>query len=327
MAEKRIDISVIVVFHNAASTISRTLESLAVQTPTCVEYIFVDDGSDDGSAEIVRQFFIAHPEFGTKSRLIINPECSGSANATAKGFSSACGEYVMRCDADDYLMADALQLMLDATDNGRCDVVIAPYIEVSPESERVVQYVTKPASLNDMYMDTLNFALWNKLLRRSLLVDNGIEPYEGLNCWEDLGVVSRVMALHPNVGFVGRPIYNYVRDPQRKTLTRSNRKRILHDHLAVCQRVEEWLKDRGQAEEFDEFLTHLKFCAKVKMLRGRGKDVARWKSTYPEVNNRIMRLRHVAIYWRLMFAAVAILPTKISQLLADSLDVFYISDN
>lgn len=327
MDSRRIDISVIVVFHNAAKTIERTLESLAVQTLKSVEYIFVDDGSTDDSVAIVREFMLQHPEIGSRCKLKCNSECRGCANAAAVGLSVAAGEYVTRCDADDYLECDALQTMLDGTDGGRYDFVVAPYYEVYPEYRRLVQFVKKPKTLNDMPIDTPHFSLCNKLLRRQLLVENGIAQFDGLDCWEDLGVVSRVMALHPQVNFVDVPTYNYVRNPKGKTLSRSNKYRLLGEHLAVCQLVEKWLIDRGQEREFEEFLNHLKFCAKVKLLRGRGKDVARWKATYSEVNNRVMSLRHIAFHLRLMFAVVSVLPTVISQAVANCCDVFYVVED
>lgn len=327
MEQAKIDISLIVVFHNEALTIGRALESFVVQTPKSVEYIFVDDGSTDGSMDVVRNFMMEHPELGKRFKLITNPECCGCANSAAKGLLEAQGEYVIRCDADDYLEPNALQLLLDATEGGIYDVVIAPYYAVYPEYRKLVKFKTKPQTLNDMYMDALNFSVWNKLLRRRLLVDNAITQFEGLDCWEDLGVVSRVLSLRPRLKCIDTPVYNYVRNPKRKTLTRSSRNRLLEDHLAVCRLVEDWLKERGLEHEFEEFLLHLKFCAKVKMLRGRRKNVARWKRTYSEVNSKVMSLRHIALHWRLMFAMVALLPTIVSQSIANCLDVFYILED
>ena len=327
MNSRGIDISLIVVFHNEASSIGRALESIAIQNVPTAEFIFVDDGSDDNSMDIVREFMLSHPDFGSRFKLMSNPECCGCANSAAKGLAVASGEYVMRCDGDDYMEPGALQSMLDATCGGAYDVVMAPYYEVFPDYRRKMEFRARSTSLNDMYMSTLNFALWNKLIRRKLLVENGITQFEGLDCWEDLGVTSRVFALHPKVNFVDTPVYNYVRNPERKTLTRSSRKRILKDHLGVCKLVEEWMVERGQDKEFEEFLNHLKFCAKVKYLRGKGKDIAGWKSTYPEVNKKVMSLRHINLSWRVVFAAVALLPSGLSQWIADCFDLFYISEN
>lgn len=174
-----------------------------------------------------------------------------------------------------------------------------------------------------MPVDTLNFSLCNKLLRRKMLDDNGIAPYDGLDCWEDLGVVSRVMSLKPSVGFTDIPVYHYVKNPASASLSRSSRGRLLEDHLAIALLVEQWMVEHDMQEEYDAFLNNLKFCAKVKMLRGRDKDVRRWLKTFPEVNSHIMELHNISLHWRLLFTAVAKLPAGFTQWVADLFDIFY----
>lgn len=324
MRDKKPDISLIVVFHNAESTLERTLRSLAAQTLPSVEYIFVDDGSTDHSVEVIQDFVALNPDFSGRHRLVRSATRRGSAHATVLGFAHAAGEYVMRCDADDYLENDALERMLASTDNGRHDIVMAPYFAERNGKKSTVGFIREPSSLNDMSIDTLHFSLCNKLLRRKVIDDHNIVPYDGIDCWEDLGVVARFMAMKPSVGFVDDPVYHYVAGSM--SLSRSSRGRLLEDHLVTALLVEQWMIRQGLDQQFEEFLNHLKFCAKVKMLRGRDKDVARWKKTFPEVNGRILGLRHIALHWRLVFAAVAVLPTSFTQWIADRCDMFYRSD-
>lgn len=323
---ERPDISLIIVFHNAESTIERTLRSLAAQSLSTVEYIFVDDGSTDRTVEIIRSFVALNSDFDGRHRLVQVATRRGSAHATTLGYAHATGEYVMRCDADDYLESDALEIMLEGSDGKRHDVVISPFIIDNGQSKSRVGFRRRPKSLNEMKIDTLNFSLCNKLMRRKMLDEHGITPYDGIDCWEDLGVVARVMALKPTVGFADKAVYNYVVDPNRQTLSRSGRGRILEDHLVTALLVEQWMNRKGLQDENKEFLNHLKFCAKVKMLRGRDKDVARWKNTFPEVNSRIMGLRHIALHWRLIFALVAAMPASLTQWIADRCDIFYRSE-
>lgn len=320
------DISLIVVFHNAETTIERTLRSLSRQSLTSVEYIFVNDGSTDRTVEVIQDFVALNPEFAGRHRLVSSAVRRGSAHATVLGFAHATGEYVMRCDADDYLDRDALKIMLKASDSRRHDVVIAPYYAEEGKKTRIIDFDHRPGSLNDMRVDTLGFSLCNKLLRRKLLDDNNIVPYDGLDCWEDLGVVSRVMSLKPSVGFTDTPVYHYVTDAASASLSRSPRGRLLEDHLAIALLVEQWMVEHNMQKEYEPFLDHLKFCAKVKMLRGRDKNVRRWLKTFPEVNRRIMRLRHIGLHWRLLFTAVATLPAGLTQWLADFCTLFYRRD-
>lgn len=316
-------ISVITIFHNAESTIERTLQSLAAQTLDNVEYLFIDDGSNDRSVKILRDFVALYPEFEGKHRLISSPMRRGSAHATALGYANAGGEYLIRCDADDTLEPDALETMYKATGGSRFDAVFAPYFMDCGKRSSIVAFAKEPSGLNDMAIDTLHFSLCNKLLRRSIIYDNELMPFDGIDCWEDLGVTARFMALKPQIAFVGKPLYHYIVNPTAQSLSRSNPDRLLHDHLLTALLLEQWFFDQSLHNEYTEFLNHLKFFAKVKMLRGRDKDVARWKDTFSEVNAQIMRLRHLSWYWRILFTTVAVLPTGLSQWIADRCACFY----
>ena len=66
MDSKRIDISVIILYHNDASTIRRALESLVIQTPKSVEYILVDDCSTDDTTAIVEEFISQYPDLRSR---------------------------------------------------------------------------------------------------------------------------------------------------------------------------------------------------------------------------------------------------------------------
>lgn len=309
-------VSVIVPFYNAAATIERTLRSLSAQAPAEAEFVFVNDGSTDSSASILRSFVDVDSYLSTRCVTVESEIRRGAATAARLGLRASTGRYVMRCDADDFLEPGAIARMLDATDGERADVVIAPYIENRDGKRRIVDFACRPQSLNDMPVDTLSFSVCNKLIRRSLLLNNGIEAFDGYDCWEDLGVVSRVMSLGPRVAFVDEPMYNYMISSGSGSLTQSAAERIIADRLAVASLVEQWMEKRGVAPAYGEFLDHLKFAAKVKMLRGKRKDVDRWLSTFPEINGRIMKLRHVPLAYRLLFAAVAKLPAPLTKAVA-----------
>ena len=189
-------ISVIIPFHNAESTIEVTARSLAGQTLNNVEYVFVNDGSTDRSVEVLRDFLVLNPDFGEKVKFLSLEFRKGSAEAFGIGLENADGEYVIKCDADDYVDPTAFEMMYKEAGKGVYDVVIAPYYEHKGKRSKVVIPVRHIDSLNDMPLNTVHFSLWNKLLRRNLLLEKEILPYPGVDCWEDLGVVSRFMAFN-----------------------------------------------------------------------------------------------------------------------------------
>lgn len=317
MTANRPDISLIVIFHNAADTIERTLLSLEDQTLKSVEYIFVSDGSTDGTDGIVKRYVMNNPAFVGRTIMIVQPSHQGTAAATFEGIRAARGRYFIRCDADDYIEPDALETLLGVANRTNADVVVSPFILETPKESKIVGFgKKKPVTLNDFAIDTLHFALWNKLISLDVIRDNAIYPFRNIDRWEDLGIVARVMAFDSSIAYVDRPLYHYVCDPDRPTLSRSSRDKLLNDHLQMARKLDEWFVKRGLDKRYAEFLDHLKFCAKVKMLRGPVKEVARWKKTFPEVNRHILSLRHIPLRYRLMFATVAILPTALTKPIA-----------
>ena len=102
-------ISVITPCYNAEKFIGRTIESLRMQTWADWEHVVVDDGSPDGSAQIVSALAASD----TRLRLLRQPN-GGMENARNGGFSAAStgSEYLMFLDADDCLEPTALETLV-----------------------------------------------------------------------------------------------------------------------------------------------------------------------------------------------------------------------
>lgn len=308
-------ISLIIVYRNAEATLSRVFESIVRQRGGFkAEYIFVDDASTDGSARLVTEFASTHNRLDIK--LLSMPEHSGPSRASQAAIDAAAGEYVMRLDADDMLERDAISTMLKATDGGAADIVVTPFAMVrgnNTEHQRAADIRTE---LNEMPVDVSHFSMCNKFVRRSLLLGEDMRLFPGIERWEDLGLIARVMARKPRVTIVERPLYYYILDPGRPSLSRSGKELLLRDHIAMARQLEQWFEKQGFAEEYNEFLRRLKFHAKIKYLRGRDKDVKAWKTTFPEVNRSIMRQRTIPLHYRLLFLLAAKLPTPLTQAIA-----------
>ena len=89
-------VSVIIPAYNAERFIARTLQSVLAQTYTNLEVIVVDDGSGDGTAQIVKS--IAQ----TDRRIIFLQQPNlGVAAARNLGISKSTGEFIAPIDADD----------------------------------------------------------------------------------------------------------------------------------------------------------------------------------------------------------------------------------
>src|SRR5580704_2413568 len=112
-------ISVIIPVFNGAATIRRSVESVQNQTERDIEIVVVDDGSVDGTHDIVT----AMAAGDARIRCIKLPENSGVSNARNVAFAAACGEWVAILDADDWFEPQRLKIFLQAARNFNADIV------------------------------------------------------------------------------------------------------------------------------------------------------------------------------------------------------------
>lgn len=105
-------VSVIVPSYNLGKYLPETLESVRAQTFTDWECIVVENGSGDGSPEIVKSFC------GKDSRFVplFLPENVGVAAARNKGLGLAKGEYILFLDADDLISGTYMAQAVSALD-------------------------------------------------------------------------------------------------------------------------------------------------------------------------------------------------------------------
>lgn len=314
-------VSVILPFYNAESTLERTLASLAVQTHRDIQLILVNDGSTDASTDIIERFTACHCNFQHPPLLINLNGNQGVGTARATGLDNATGDYVVHCDADDYMHPSYIQQLHDTARMYDADMVVSGMTCVEGErTYEVAQPITPQCILNDLPINTVTFSLWNKLIKREFITSNGIAFFYGIDRWEDLGFITQVLALKPVIAVCSLAGYYYVQPAEGKSLSRSKSELLLRDHLMMALMIEQWMMERDLHDRYEHYLTYLKYVAKIKYLRCKPRDVAKWKQTFPEVNRRIWSLRHVPMGIRTLTRIVALLPTKISQAVANIAD-------
>lgn len=315
-------ISVIMPFHNSESTIGAAIESLLAQdvAEEC-EFIFVNDGSNDRSVEVLNFYFALHRGFEKRSRLLSYPFRQGVAAAMAIALDNAQGEYIARIDSDDAFEPGALAALLSCAREADADIAIGGIVQCTPgKKSRRLKIKYTDGCLNAMPMTTRYFSLWNKLIRRRLLISNGIMPVGGIDCWEDVGITARAFAVAGNTCFTPKPVYRYTVDPSKRSLSRAPRDLVLRQRLMCALLLEKWFLGKGLEQKYAPFLLNMKFHAKIKLLRGRDCDVRKWRETYPEVNASIMSITQLSLPMRIAFRLADILPVKIVRAICRLLD-------
>jgi glycosyltransferase involved in cell wall biosynthesis len=118
LSQKIMKLSVVMPVYNERNTLRQVVERvLAVGLE--IELICVDDGSEDGSREILAQLQQEHPQICA----VLQPKNMGKGAALRRGIRKATGDFVIIQDAD--LEYDPVEypVMLEPLIRGRADVV------------------------------------------------------------------------------------------------------------------------------------------------------------------------------------------------------------
>ena len=101
-------VSIIIPVYNAEAYLRQCLDSVVNQTLREIEIVCVDDGSTDGSAAILEEY--AAKVVRIK---IIKQKNAGVNVARKEGLKLATGEWIMFCDADDWVEPNAVEEMVE----------------------------------------------------------------------------------------------------------------------------------------------------------------------------------------------------------------------
>ena len=174
-------VSVIMPVYNAKPYIRQCLDSVIHQTLTDIEIICVDDGSTDGTRDILKEYAAADSRMRILTQQNLYPGV-----ARNNGLTAAQGDYVIFWDSDDYFELNALEHLYQTAAEHDADICVcdAQDFDEATGLEISHQYLRKPhpeeAVFNihtfSQYFFTFTAPVpWNKMIRRDLLLREGIQ--------------------------------------------------------------------------------------------------------------------------------------------------------
>jgi glycosyltransferase involved in cell wall biosynthesis len=232
-------VSFVTTVHNKAAALPFLVAGLAAQEGDFArEFMFVDDGSTDGSADLLREL-----TRGWLDVTIVQQPNSGPAAALNSGLRRVRGDYIKPMDGDDLLLPWATRHLLEAIDATGCNVAFAPQtlvydLTASPEDMLAAcrRSSTRVERCDDMLRRSLRRAQTNpsawlaraEIVRRSGGCDERVFI-------QDYSIELR-MALLGSFARVGEPVFMApVALPGRLS---GNQAQILHDlNLALANLI------------------------------------------------------------------------------------------
>lgn len=179
-------VSVIMPCYHNAKTVERTVRSIQAQSMPDWELIAVDDGSSDDTLAVLEQLAAQEPRMH-----VIHQKNTGVSGARNAGQEAAKGVWLSFVDADDHLLAHALEHLLGLTDE-KTDIVCAAYeMHYYEEDGRREKHTCASGDLQTVLESLIrgDSALNSpcaRLYRRDMICSHGVRMPVGVRIGEDV---------------------------------------------------------------------------------------------------------------------------------------------
>lgn len=272
-------VSVIIPIYNIAPYLPRCLDSVCGQTLKDIEIICMDDGSEDGSAEIAA----AYSQRDARVRLY-RQEHQGVSASRNQGLAHVSGTYVIFVDGDDWIETDMLEKMAKEAEGQNADVVICSaqvHCEVSsPAMRRMTDALQKALTVEaGTWIEKEKMAgrrledgrrtrwellerpggwpfIWNKLIRNCILEEYQLIFSYGLPLGED-GIFLQTLYQYINKAVFMKPAFYHYRYQRRDSATvrlqQNDSLRIMNHWKVIEELLSSW-RERGLIKKNEMYL-------------------------------------------------------------------------
>lgn len=312
-------VSVIVPVYNVEKYIRKCLESIIQQNYENLEIIIVDDGSPDDSGNIADEYAVMD------SRIrVTHQRNSGVAAARNKGMKTATGEFILFVDSDDWISADHIEYLMKLQRLEDADMCMTTefFVQKSDRQtkEEIIVTIRPDEAAVLLLSPKMVVGSYNKLFRRSFLIDNSIYQNEKLFSGEGLHFIVTA-AEHANyVTVSNRKIYYYRRNVPQSATTKFNIEMYINNELSLDLLEKEKIVGSKQFDSMlNLFRVHLKISGLLAILTYASRkqyleEYRRWKKEIRYLGTKMVLDHYVPLRSKVRIVCVNISPRVWSKL-------------
>lgn len=259
-------ISVIIPIYNTGDSAVKLLNRLIKQSYENLEIICVDDGSKDGSFDLVAEF-IRQSELKNKNlnMTILRQKNQGAAGARNLGLKKASGEYVTFIDSDDEVKKTHIEDLLKSLEKEpRNALSVCGYVyrRLRMQTEknfftneiwtRLEEVNFRAYILSLLASDGRMYAAINKMFRLSVIKKAKVEFPVGWDFAEDTMFVLRYLKAAEEAGFnrIGMVLKaNYIYNYGTETSTVASSSMKFSNWQKSFQNITKWAEDKNDSAE------------------------------------------------------------------------------
>lgn len=196
--------------------IKRTMESVLSQSYTDIEFLVIDDGSDDKSLEILTTIQQTHPR-GKDIRILSHEHNQGVSITRNQIIDEAKGDFLYFVDSDDVIDKDTISLLMYQIDQHQADVAFGSYERIEVSGERsLFQYPKMLFDNADAFADFayqryagFQASACNYLVKLSLIRQNNLRFFKS-DFWEDMVFTLHLVTIAERAVLLPDITYTYL---------------------------------------------------------------------------------------------------------------------
>lgn len=247
-------VSIIIPVYNAIPYLAACLETVRRQRYENIEILLVNDGSSDSSLHVCEMY----ARVDSRIRVVDKPN-GGVSSSRNLAIEQARGEYLQFVDSDDWLDRNATRLLVERALETDADLVISHFCRVSGEKITVSGFLTQYN-----VMDQREFArrlmeepasfyygvMWNKLYRRSIILEHDIRCNESMRWSEDFLFNLEYIRYASRFAALETPIYYYRKNEKSITNSAMTVSNTVHTKLELFEYYKALYTDLGLYEQY-----------------------------------------------------------------------------
>ena len=266
MLSKPILVSVIVPVYNSKDYLDACLNSIINQSYKALEIILIDDGSTDGSDDVLDLYAL------NDNRIkVVHNSNHGVSFTRNYGIKIATGSKILFIDSDDTVDLDYVKKLVTPLESNDCDLVICGINDVKVKNNRIRprKFPKKlTGKLQDdfcaLFMMPIITGPVTKLYDANILRKNEVCFSEDISFNEDVMFNLQYLRYVENYKIVKEASYNYLRRPSQ-SLSKNRSEKNFQSVLKVATALKSFIKDKkvvdGNVALTHQCLNYLKWFA------------------------------------------------------------------